>query len=61
MNKNSMVQEAIEVLSRGYLLDGDEITVKVRGGRVKIKSYGEDFVVNVYKNKKISLDKGNKQ
>ncbi|UUV46342.1 hypothetical protein [Bacillus phage vB_BanS-Thrax2] len=59
MNKNSMVQEALEILTRGYLLDGDEITVKVRGGRVKIKSYGEDFVVKVFKNKKISLDKRN--
>ncbi|UGO46112.1 hypothetical protein PQE74_gp029 [Bacillus phage vB_BanS_Chewbecca] len=57
MNQNVMIQEALEVLKRGYLLDGDEITVRVNGGRVKLKAYGEALTVNVYRNKKISLDK----
>ncbi|AGI11933.1 hypothetical protein X915_gp066 [Bacillus phage vB_BanS-Tsamsa] len=59
MNQNVMIQEALEVLKRGYLLDGDEVTVRVNGGRVKLKAYGEALTVNVYMNvnKKISLMK----
>lgn len=51
-NKDSLLQNALDALSRGFLLDGEKITYESNDGKVVMVNDGESLSITVKENNK---------
>jgi len=55
-NRDSLVQNALDALSRGFLLDGEKITYESKDGEVIMYNNGEGLIITVKRNNEDSVD-----
>ncbi|UUV46595.1 hypothetical protein [Bacillus phage vB_BanS-Thrax3] len=49
-SKDSLLQNALDALSRGFLLDGEKVTYESKDGKVVMYNDGESLTVKVKRN-----------
>lgn len=55
-SKDSLLQNALDALSRGFLLDGEKITYESESGKVVMYNDGKSLTVKVKRNNEDSVD-----